>query len=295
MERSATLESSSKKQLKGSVYAEAALYGLISGLIRLPVEHPSRHTGFWAGALPAGIRSSIKELYRWPLMVSLPPFYHSLLSKVGHQRTSQARDNIGAKAFTAYTIATVESCVSCPLERLKVLLITRDQLSAKQAVGQSLGLIDVRRGNSSIRKVIPVVTSRLFQGFGALYVRQSLSWATFLIADSQLKQTVRRISGQTEVLSFTYLMVVSCGVGFIHTVVTLPVDCVKTHLQQFSSDSQSSARWQQPKLTSVVGSIFSKYSIRGFYVGFYVRLFQYMLNSIFTVTLLEHLEFKISR
>jgi len=301
------------------VLADAAVYGSLAALIRLPLEHPLdcvktqwqahpsftnsrqvvRHiwlnggvTRFWAGILPAAVRSSTKELYRFPLMVSLPQFYHSKMSTVYSSGALTPRDNICAKIFTAETIATLESVISCPLERCKVLLMTRGNVSASYAVLNSIGFSSMANSPKRFLFNTGMIGSRLFQGFGALYARQSLSWTTFLVADSQLKQCVRSLTGQSTVLTFPYLMFVSFGVGLIHTVVTLPVDCLKTRLQQFNTCSSSAAKWM-PRPT--VRQILSQYSLGSFYVGFRVRLLQYVINSIFTVALLEHLEYRASQ
>jgi len=183
-------------------------------------------------------------------------------------------------------------------------------MSAAQSLSISFGLLPNHIGPKASSSVVtllraPVVLldcpQRLFQGFSALYARQSLSWVTFLVADSQLKQIVRRISHTEDVLSFPNLMVVAAGVGIIHTVVTLPIDFVKTQCQRFDTncstggtsppDGRRRCSSSRGRLLNVTRQMFKAHSIRVFYVGFYVRLTQYMLNSIFTVTLLEHLEF----
>jgi hypothetical protein len=83
-----------------SVYFESAIVGALRGLIGLPLEHPFetiktklqsksnsfglydtiKHTlkhdgvikGIYSGFLPNAIRVTIKNVYRWPMMLGFP-------------------------------------------------------------------------------------------------------------------------------------------------------------------------------------------------------------------------------
>ncbi len=61
----------------------------------------------------------------------------------------------------------------------------------------------------------------------------------------------------------------------------MPVDCVKTHSQRYSADSQSRNRlgfWGMTK------KIYVNYGMKGLFKGWETKLIQYNINSFFTVT-----------
>lgn len=88
---------------------KSGVYGALRGLAGLPLEHPldciktrwqSRlHSGsalevarniysnngimgFYAGAVPNSIRMATKQLYRWPLMIGLPPLLRQIYQHI---------------------------------------------------------------------------------------------------------------------------------------------------------------------------------------------------------------------
>lgn len=270
-------------------YLEASLYGAGRGLIALPVEHPldmvktrsqafpeqksweitkkifqnKGFLGFYTGAIPNGIRLAVKQMYRYPMMLSLPRFFEGILPSSFHKKYQDI-----IPFATAVTIATLESFIICPLERGKVFLMTYN----KQSINIS-GFFTMYKGK--IRK-------ELFRGVGAVYTRQISTWASFLVSDKRVKNWEKRRTN-TEELSFTSLMKVSFIVGCINTAFNMPFDVAKTSLQKQEHFSNKHC-WNALKTTYI------HHGMPGLYAGWKPRMIQYMLQSAFTVTLLERLE-----
>jgi hypothetical protein len=74
--------------------------------------------GFYAGSLPNFTRMFLKNIYRYPLMISLPHFYEQRLVGVENRKTS--------KLLAGFSIALIESLITCPIERAKVYFMTED-------------------------------------------------------------------------------------------------------------------------------------------------------------------------
>jgi hypothetical protein len=85
------------------------------------------------------------------------------------------KDRKVAKALTGLSIALVEAFILCPVERLKVYLMTNNvrggSLFAKLKADSASG--------SLIRE--------LYRGYLPLFTRQSVAWITFLTADQMMK------------------------------------------------------------------------------------------------------------
>jgi len=60
----------------------------------------------------------LKNVYRYPLMISLPHFYEQRLVGVENRKLS--------KLMTGFSIALFESFVTCPIERAKVFFMTEE-------------------------------------------------------------------------------------------------------------------------------------------------------------------------
>ena len=77
--------------------------------------------GFYSGSLPNFTRMLLKNLYRYPLMISLPKFFEEHVSLVGIENRKVS------KLLTGFTIAIIESLLICPVERAKVFFMTYDK------------------------------------------------------------------------------------------------------------------------------------------------------------------------
>lgn len=271
-------------------YFEASLLGAGRGLIALPLEHPldviktrSQATleiksvweitrriyasggmrGFYSGAIPNGARLAVKQMYRYPMMLAFPSFFKESLP-AEFQRTHPDVVPI----TTALSIASFETFFVCPLERCKVFLMTSD---TKEKLLREF--FRLNKGHLRIE---------LFRGIGAVYARQISSWASFLVSDKRVKEWEKNRT-QTKQLSFNSLMLTSGIVGLINTAANMPFDVAKTALQKREHLS-SDGLWKALK------SIYQQHGLLGIYAGWKPRMLQYMLQSAFTVTLLDRLE-----
>jgi len=103
--------------------------------------------GFYAGSLPNFTRMFLKNLYRYPLMISLPHFYEQRLVGADNRKTS--------KLLAGFSIALFESFVTCPIERAKVFFMTEEVSSrggTKRLLSQG-GL-----GKELFRGFVPLLT-----------------------------------------------------------------------------------------------------------------------------------------
>lgn len=271
-------------------YLDASLVGASRGIAGLIIEHPfdcvktlrqaqigqnsysalikqvytqEGMRGFYAGISPNSCRVAIKQAYRWPMMLFFPWLYGTLLPSNLIKAAPFAN-----KALTGVTIASLEAFIICPLERLKIWLMT--------AYKNQKRLRNFFIENKS--KMLP----ELFRGIKASYTRQIITWVSFLVADEKCKDFARQFSGQQQ-LSFGLLLIVSIVVGLINTLLIMPFDCAKTRLQMYSYVKKNS-------VFNVMKEVWQQGGIRGLYAGWQSRMLQYTINSAFTVTVFEKLE-----
>ena len=169
----------------------SALIGVLRGLVGFPLEQPMEsvktqwqanpknrneveilkqiyrekglYKGFYAGSLPNLTRVVLKNIYRYPLMIKLPNLIQ--------QKIPLARNNRKiAKALTGLSIAGVEAFILCPVERFKVIMMTRSRESNISA------WTTISSGKSSLIR-------ELYLGYLPLFTRQAVAWVTFLTAD----------------------------------------------------------------------------------------------------------------
>ena len=209
-------------------YLYACWLGVVRTAVLMPIEHPldylktqiqaqsyqgpvipflSSHIksqGFlklYTGFLPNTLRASIKQGYRLPLMVGIPNFYRRFL---GSENSIQI--------LTGLTIAIIESYIICPLERLKVWLMTSPVATLSNFVTENRHM------------------NELLRGINALLVRQTMSWVSFLGFTSVFKEGTLRYKGRIEGNDILWIGVL---VGIINTAVIMPADFIKTDQQKF--------------------------------------------------------------
>lgn len=296
--RATLVDSSSPPALSRKVwswrdYGSASIAGATRGLAGFPLEHPFDRVkttqqaspvalsgtktalaiyqqegvrGFYKGGIPNGSRYILKPMYRYPLMFFLPNAYEDILPASAGQKNPYFK-----KALTGVTLASLEVYFICPLERLKVALMT-----SGQEKNPLLNFMRQSKGHMG---------KELFRGLNALFPKQIVSWTSFLLADVKMKELCHRWTGTPlyEELSFWPLMGAGTVVGIVNTAVTLPFDYVKTHLQQRSAHDTGG-------LAKAVKQLYARYGATAFYSGWRTRMLHYILHGIFTVTILEKLE-----
>lgn len=276
-----------------SLYLQASLMGAFRGGLSLVIEHPfdtiktrcqanyaegsilrvmnrivemQGVRGLYSGFIPNGVRLMGKQAYRWPMMLAFPQFFKTSLPE-----SLQNSYPSSIKLATALSIAHLETFIICPLERLKVYLMTAEH--------QSKGILEFFQHH---RKHIG---KEMLRGIQAVYLRQITAWVSFLLTDEKLKNLEKK-KIQKEDLPFMSLMKVSFCVGVINTAVNMPFDVVKTQMQKAGHPKQSS-------VMHLMKTVYRSSGVRGLYAGWQVRLVQYMVQSVFTVSILEHLERKL--
>jgi len=74
-------------------------------------------SGFYAGSLPNVWRGVFKSIYRFPMMIGMS----ELMGDMNREKK---------KLMTSCILATLESFVLCPLERLKVYSMTEEGINS---------------------------------------------------------------------------------------------------------------------------------------------------------------------
>ena len=75
--------------------------------------------GFYAGSLPNLTRLVLRNSYKYPLLVGLPDFFRTKAPRGVHDNPSVL------KFFTGFSIALIESIITCPIDRIKTYLMTQ--------------------------------------------------------------------------------------------------------------------------------------------------------------------------
>ena len=231
------------------IYLKTAGIGLARVTIGFPVEHPidSIKTqwqarphlksefaiikliysekgikGFYAGALPNYVRCILKNCYKYPLMIGLPKTFQK---KVENHKL--------CKFLTGITIAFVEACITCPLERVKVHFMTFNPFQLQQKLSYKTFSKDIQGK----------MFKELFRGFTPLFLRQLVSWSTLLQTDHFAKTKIRKaleIESHQKIPAL-YLVPASVLVALVNTSFVMPLDCVKTHMEKVNPQSTYTA------------------------------------------------------
>lgn len=271
-------------------YAEASFVGAARALVGLPIEHPldviktqsqacleersswkitkriyETHGihGFFSGAIPNAFRLAGKHAYRYPMMLGFPGFFKDHLPADFQQKFPDA-----VRAVTGLTIASCETFLVCPPERLKVFLITNN--------------IKTKQLRHFFKTNKYKLRTELFRGIGTVYARQISAWVSFLISDKRMKDLERKRTGKQQ-LPISSLIKVSVVVGAFNALVNMPFDVAKTNLQKHQ-------HLENEGLWKTLSKIYHMHGVHGLYAGWKPKVIQYMLQSAMTVTLLDRLE-----
>lgn len=166
-------------------YWEMATLGVIRGVIPFPLEHvlerlklesqthPEKTTqksvkdlwtstgvkGLFSGSRANFIRRTVREAYHWPVMLSLNRIWKRVIPK------ELNKDNLSSNIATGYSMALVHAGITLPLERLFIEMATKK--------GYRPILEKMRRERQLF----------VYQGFQATWLRHSLVWNLFFIAN----------------------------------------------------------------------------------------------------------------
>ncbi len=148
---------------------------------------------FYKGLPPQLLKTSIKQVWCWPIITQLPPY----LGRYGMGRTWE-------QMLTGLAISTIDATINTPLERAKIL-------------SASTG-----KNSYSLKGIY----ENGWRGFATHWTKLSVSWVSFLTAQRVLRD---RIQGQSDQpLSLPQLTKVGLQVAFIVSLATAPFDMANT-------------------------------------------------------------------
>lgn len=160
--------------------------------------------GFYSGLMPNAVRVVVKQAYRWPMMIFFPNFYMKLFPQSWTARFKGLH-----KISTGVTIATIETFFVCPIERMKVFLMTR--------INKNVHLIDFFRSQRNYWAIF----QSLFNGLRAQLFRQIVSWTIFLYFENKFKRIARNYLNTPveQQLSLGVICITSACTGVVNIII----------------------------------------------------------------------------
>ena len=134
--------------------------------------------GFYKGSAANFIRVVAKSFYRYPLVLMFQGVFDKMFPGMEHNSKTLTL----VKGLSATCVATVESIIVCPLERVKVFFMTRTEFNG--------GYTAFFRKNFT--ESFSVLRKELFRGLGIHVVRQNISWIVWLETDALAKMYIRK-------------------------------------------------------------------------------------------------------
>lgn len=147
---------------------------------------------FYKGLSPELFKTSIRQVWVWPLMTEMPKFFKEYGFK-----------NLEAQILTGLSIATVDAIITAPLEKAKVF-------SALTGKSSSLGTHVSKNG---------------WQGFSAYWMKRSVGTVTFLTAQAYFRD---RAHSQSDSLDYLTLIKIGIQVAFVLSIISAPFDLANT-------------------------------------------------------------------
>lgn len=138
------------------------------------------------------------------MMIFFPNFYTRLYP------TSWTRRFKGLHKISAgITIASIETFFVCPIERIKVFLMTR--------INKDVHFIDFFRNQQNYWAIF----LSLFNGLKAQLFRQIISWTTFLYFENKFKRIARSVlhTPPEQTLSLSTIFVTSSCTGVVNIMI----------------------------------------------------------------------------
>ena len=186
------------------------------------------------------------------------------------------------KLLTSLTIAVVEAGLVTPFERLQVFIMTSKYSSSNYRDFYNMSKSKLR--------------TELFKGFTPYFIKQVVAWTTFLQADAFYKNQIRKIFSIPDKEMITGYKFVLCGVLISITTIffVMPFDNIKTYLQKYNLEVVDGRKVEKSKnhisILSSIKKIYQKAGAMGFFTGWRVKLTVHLINSSFTVALLEYVD-----
>ncbi|MBS0359114.1 MAG: hypothetical protein JSS53_07585 [Proteobacteria bacterium] len=228
--------------------------------------------GFYTAGLPNFTRAILKESYRSPLRGMLSAKYGNIFPEMTKEKKA---------LMTGFSMALADTMIMCPLERLKVWLMT------KHEENKSIYSFFSNRSTENI----PLYQD-LFKGASVSLARSTVSWVTYLVPEAFIRNAVIKYSPRvidktgTSVPLAENILIGALG-GIVNGICTLPLDTIKTNIQKegFHEKASLKTMWE------IGANLVDRHGFtRGLYPAFLTRLVHYSMVGIITSNLMQRVD-----
>ena len=281
----------------------SSILGMMRTMIALPIQHPfdvikvnwqaNQHLknelavlrmikrekgmkGIYSGFATNFSKHMFKSVYRYPLISTLPRFYANLFGSTYEENVHQM------KLLTSLTVAIVEAGLVTPFERLQVFIMT-----SKYSTSNYRDFYNMSKSKLRVE---------LFKGFTPYFTKQVVAWTTFLQADAFYKSQIRRIFEiqDKEMIKGMKFVLCTMLISMTTILIVMPFDNIKTYLQKYNLEVVEGRKVEKQRkhisIPSAIKRIYEKAGVTGFFTGWRVKLLVHLINSSFTIALLEYLD-----
>ena len=233
-------------------------------------------TGFYKAGVTNFTRGLLKEGYRNPLRGYFYYVYSRQLP-----RDLQAKYPDLRNLLTGVTMSSVDVLIACPLERLKVWLMT-NMNQKHESIFAYFSKSSNRPNNSSLIR-------DLFRGINVSFYRSTISWCSYLIIEERIRHFVKNKSAKIRKLdspSKDTLIIDQIAIGFLcgacNSAITLPLDSVKTHLQKREFATSNFQVKTNESFYRIIIKIYLTSGLKGLYAGWQFRVPHYVIIALIT-------------
>lgn len=227
--------------------------------------------GFYTGGVPNLARALLKETYRSPLRGGIN--YLCNQSMPGASPESKS-------ILTGVSMAISDTMIICPLERIKVWLMTNYQENNRKLTS----FFNLRDYNE-----LPIYKD-LFKGASVSMVRSTMSWVSFLVAEGKIRRAIAEWSPRVENandLPFAEQILVGSLSGIINGICTLPFDTIKTNVQKEENVKKVSLESMYKTGKELVKT---HGFVKGLYPSFLTKLVHYSIVAIVTSDIIQRVD-----
>ena len=224
--------------------------------------------GFYTAGVPNFARAVIKDTYRHPLRGAIK-------SNLNQYVPASAQKADIVNTTTGLLMAATDTVVVCPLERIKVMMMTA---------------YEKERNLSRFFKQVPdasALGAELFKGLRASFARSAMTWSSYLVAEERIYQIVKanspRVKKEDLDLPFAEALLVGGLGGLINGLCTMPFDSAKTQMQKMDPIMTK-------KITEAISEIYSKHGLSGVYAGWQIKLVHYAVVGAITSRVLREVD-----
>lgn len=229
--------------------------------------------GFYTGGLPNFSRAILKEAYRAPLRGGINYAFGQALPN---------SDKGTRAALTGISMAIADTIIICPLERIKVWLMTN------QSTDKSFAKFFTNRSANNM----PVYQD-LFKGVTVSFTRSGVSWVSYLFAEAKIREIVMKASCSVNeyepypTLPIAERILIGALGGICNGLCTLPFDTIKTNVQKEGFIDRASLK----TMCAVGKDLVVKHGfVKGLYPGFLTKLIHYSLVGIITSDVIQRVD-----